>query len=206
MILLLSANWAFGITELISTISAVLTFLAICTSLYLAQKSKTLKVKILGSKINNQALLENQYQRIEILNTGHIKFTCSCVGYQIGRNSYYAEYMSGTKKLDQTRIEKLGYGTSHVTQDTLILPTYLHEGDLLQVDLYPADFNFQNELKNKKVYVFAMINGKMYKKSVGIRAKKFKKYLEENGFEKTSRLSNGKNSVNPLNIKNEYLR
>jgi len=206
MKLLLSVNWEFGITELISTISAVLTFLAICTSLYLAQKSKTLKLKILGSKINNQALLEYQYQQIEILNTGHIKFTCSCIGYQIGKNSYYTRYIDGMKKLDQTRIEKLGSGTTHITFDQLILPTYLHEGDLLQVALYPADFNFQNELKNKKVYVFAVINGRIYKKSVGIRAKNFKKYLEENGFEKTSRRSNGKNSVNPLNIKNEYLR
>lgn len=206
MNLLLSANWEFGITELISSISAVLTFLAICTSLYLAQKSKTLKLKILGGRINYKALLEHQYQQIEILNTGHIKFTCSCIGYQIGKNFYYNKYIDCMKKLDQTRIEKLGAGTTHITFDNLILPTYLHEGDLIQIALFPADFNFQNELKNKKVYVFAMINGKVYKKSVGIRAKKFKNYLDENGFEKTSRHSNGKNSVNPLNIKNEYLR
>lgn len=55
MRLLLTSNWDFGISELINSIVAFLTFLAICVSLYLAQKSKTLKFKVIGNKINKKA-------------------------------------------------------------------------------------------------------------------------------------------------------
>ena len=67
MSLLLTANWDFGISELINSIAAFLTFLAICVSLYLAQKSKTLKFKVLGKKINKVAFQKHQYQQINIL-------------------------------------------------------------------------------------------------------------------------------------------
>ena len=61
MSLLLTSNWSFGIGELINCIAAFLTLVAICVSLYLAQKSKTLKLKVIGKKINEKAMLKHQY-------------------------------------------------------------------------------------------------------------------------------------------------
>lgn len=204
MSVLLNANWEFGMTELISSISALFIFLAICTSLYLAQKSKTLKFKVLGKRINKVVLQKRQSQQIEILNTGHIKFTCSCVGYVIGKNYYYTYYVGGLKKLDETRLEKLGCSITRVSTDVLILPTYIHEGDLLQVALCPADYNFTNENKNKKVYVFVVINGKIHKKYIGMKANNFRDLIT--GFNKTSKFNDKKNLIYGKNIKNEFLR
>ena len=204
MSLLLNANWEFGISELISALSTLFTFLAICTSLYLAQKSKTLKFKIIGRKINKIVLQSQQSQQIEILNTGHIKFTFSCIGYKVGKNYYYTYYTRGLKKLDETRVEKRGNTTNHISTDILILPTYIHEGDLLQVALFPADYNFDNESKNKKVYAFMIINGKIYKRYVGMKLSTFKDFIKD--FDETSMYNDKKNSIEGKNIKNEYIR
>lgn len=206
MTLLLFANWEFGITELIGTISATLTLLAICTSLYLAQKSKTLKFKMLGNKVKRNAFLTNQCQQIEILNIGHIKFTCTCVGYQISNQYYFTDFICGLKKYDTPIIEKNSSGsTNHITNTSLLLPTYVQEGDLLQIALFPADFNFYKIKKNHKVYIFAMINGKLYKKYTGMRLRTFKENIR--AFDKRSLQNhNPIFSIDGRNIKDCYLR
>ena len=97
MLHLLCNNWVFGITELISSIAAFLTFLAICVSLYLAQKSKTIKLRIIEKKIKEYTFKKSQYQQIDILNNGHTKFTCTSVGYLISRKCFFVDNTLGEK-------------------------------------------------------------------------------------------------------------
>lgn len=206
MNLLLTANWDFGVSELINSIAAFLTFLAICTSLYLAQKSKTLKFKVLGKKINKKAFQEHQYQQINILNNGHTKFTCTSIGYYINKRYYYVNYIQGLKKLDVTIIEQQAHGKHHTTTENLILPTYVQEGDILQVGLWPADYNFHGIKKNYRVYIFVLINGIVHKFYTGY---KYKKFAEEIRFFDEQSLHNQGNklhSINSKEINDDYFR
>ena len=150
MHLLLTSNWDFGISELINSIVAFLTFLAICVSLYLAQKSKTLKFKVIGNKINKKAFQEHQYQQINILNNGHIKFTCTSIGYYINKKYYFVDKIRGLKKLDATIIEQTGLSKHYITTENIIFPTYVQEGDIMQTGLWPADYNFEDIEKKFK--------------------------------------------------------
>lgn len=204
MSLLLNSNWSFGMSELISSIAAFLTFLAICVSLYLAQKSKTLKFKIIDKKIKINAFIEHQYQQINILNNGHTKFTCTCVGYYIDRKFYFVNYIQGMKKLDNTIIEHCGNSNTHITTEQLILPTYVQEGDILQLGLWPADYDFSEIQRNNKVYIFVIINGKIYKFYTGMRFKKFKNLIKE--FKHKSLHNQGGNIEKSKNLNNIYFR
>lgn len=169
----LENNWIFGITELIALISAFLTFTAICVSLYLSQKAKTLKFKIFGFIISKDEMKRDSYQPINILNNGHIKFTCSFIGYRISKDYYYNDLTRAIKKLDNTIIN----GNAHTTSENLILPTYIPEGDVLELGLFPADYSFEKYKKNYKVYIFVIINGKIYKKYTGCKFKEFSEVI-----------------------------
>ncbi|MBR6778703.1 MAG: hypothetical protein IKM43_00915 [Clostridia bacterium] len=207
MNLLLTSSWSFGMNELINSIAALLTFVAICVSLYLAQKSKTLKFKVLGKKINKKAFQENQYQQINILNNGHTKFTITSAGYLIKRRYFFTYHVAGLKKLDSTIIEQKTHGgKNHITTETVLLPTYIQEGDLLQISLFPADYDF-SEIKSKraKVYIFIIVNGKKYKYKTKLRFNEFNSIV--NAFDKKSLFHpEPKLKFKSQDIKNYYFR
>ncbi|MCL2846064.1 MAG: hypothetical protein FWE38_00055 [Firmicutes bacterium] len=167
-------NWTFGTLELISLIAAVLTFSAICVSLWLATKSKTLRYRLFQKKINKVFLKENELQRIIILNTGHIKFTLSMVGYKIGKSFYFCKFNRYQKKHEHPVVSIRPNGGKHtdIMQDC-ILPVFAHEGDCVEMVLFPKDFDFKNTNKNKKVFYFIVINGKTRVFNSGMRENEF---------------------------------
>ena len=201
MSLLLTSNWSFGIGELINCIAAFLTFVAIYVSLYLAQKSKTLKLKVIGKKIIEKAMLKHQYQQLDILNNGHIKFTCTAVGYYINKKYYYNARVNFIKKLDVTLIEQKSHGKNYVTTESLILPTYVREGDIIQLGLWPAEFKFDEEKPTKKVYIFLIINGKLKKYYTGYKYGEFYNLIKD--FNKISGINK---STKTENIEDDYFR
>ena len=186
---------------MISSIAAFLTFLAICVSLYLAQKSKTLKFKIIDKKIKEHAFKESQYQQINILNNGHTKFTCTSVGYIIAKKFFFVEYTSGIKKLDNSIIEN----HTHHTTERIILPTYIQEGDILQVGLWPADYEFSEIKKNSRVYYYIIINGKTHRFYTGMRFNKFKE-LSKSFSQRSLHNQGGLHSIKSTDIKKIYFR
>lgn len=206
MNLLLTESWSFGMSELINSIAAFLTFVAICVSLYLAQKSKTLKFKVLGKKINKKAFQEHQYQQINILNNGHTKFTCTSIGYYINKKYYFVDYIQGLKKLDTTIIEQKAHNKHHITTENVILPTYVQEGDILQTGLWPADYNFDDIKKNCRVYIFVLINGKVHKFYTGYKYKKFAEEIKI--FDEQSLYNQGHklHSIKSKGINDDYFR
>ena len=206
MSLLLTANWDFGISELINSIAAFLTFLAICVSLYLAQKSKTLKFKVLGKKINKVAFQKHQYQQINILNNGHTKFTCTSIGYYINKKFYYVNYIQGLKKLDTTIIEQQAHSKNHITMENLILPTYVQEGDILQTGLWPADYNFEDIKKNCRVYIFILINGKIHKFYTGYKYNRFAEEIKDFNEQSLHNRENKPHSIKSNGIYDDYFR
>lgn len=197
MFLCLMSNWDFGTNELISSIAALLTFTAICVSLYLSQKSKPLKFKVLYKKFNKKAFEKNFDHSIDILNNGHTKFTCSCAGYLIGKKFYFYDKVAVSKKLDNAIYEQTPFsGRSKITTDSTCLPTYVQEGDILRIRLWPTKFDFSDITKNKKVYVFLLINGKIYKYYIGINFFSFSEIIK---------IYMGDRNVKSKNINDYYL-
>jgi len=136
-------------------------------------------------------LKKQQYQKIVVLNTGHIKFTVVSLGYYINKKYYFCYHNMFIKKLDQVRhTEKVNpsesISKSSTGQDHSLLPTYLCEGECLDLGLMPADFNFIDSKKNKKVYNFILINGKVHKFYTGLKENDFyaiKKNLQKNSLQ-----------------------
>jgi len=200
--------WEFGLTELIQSIAALLTFLAIVTSLYLATKSKTLKFKIINEKLNKSMLIQNEYHKIVLLNNGHIQFTVVSVGYYINKKYYFCYHNMAIKKLDQVRhtetISASGNKSKSSTgQDNLLLPTYLKEGECLDLGLMPADFNFLDSKKNKKVYYYILINGKAHKIYSGMKENEFYKICKNL---KKKSLQHQASNVNARSLNDVYFR
>ena len=201
----LSSTWTFGTNELISIISAILTFAAICVSLYLAQKSKTLKFKIIGQKISNNPFSSNQFQQVHLLNNGHIKFTCTTIGYYINKQYYFCDFIGGIKKLDVYTKDKVSeHRTKTKTTEDVLLPSYINEGDMIAIALCPFDYDFSKISKNKKVYIFTIINGKVYKKYTGKRFLEFKKISEN--FTEISIFNQTKEKFQARNLNEIYFR
>ncbi len=196
--------WTFGTNELIGLLSAVITFLAVCVSLFLALKSKTLKFKIINKRLLKTAFMEKQFQQIDLLNNGYIKFTCTSIGYYIDKKYYFVDFIQGIKKLDNSIIEKTETGKNHIYDENLILPTYVHEGDMLQTAICPADYNFNEIKRNKKVYVFIVINGKIYKWYIGVKFNEFNTLI--GNFKQMSLYNNILHGISGRNIKEIYLR
>jgi len=102
--------WEFGLTELIQTIATAATLLTVGVSLYLATKSKTVKYRLYRKKIDIKELKENSFQKVMLLNTGHIKFTVTRIGYYINKKYYSCLLNNFLKKLDEPKIETDKFG------------------------------------------------------------------------------------------------
>ena len=182
--------WQFGSQELIFSISALFTLLAIITSLYLATKSRTVKHRLYCKKINTSELKEKNFQKIMLLNTGHIKFTITRIGYFIDGKYYSCLLNSFLKKLNEPIKENNVRQTAVIDTD---ISLYLQEGESIEFYLYPKSFNFTDSKKNKRVYYFIMINDKVKKTFTGLRENEFYR-LDEQLKQKAKNLQAGDES------------
>ena len=69
--MILTSNWDFGIGELIQIIAACSTLLAVIVSLYLANRARRVKKKVMVTEDGV----------VRIVNVGDSKFTISALGY-----------------------------------------------------------------------------------------------------------------------------
>ena len=166
--------WEFGLNALIQIIAATLTLLAIITSLYLATKSKTLKYGLIKEVAKDYLLdADKPMQKVVMFNTGHTKFTITQIGYVVANKYYFCLLSSYLKKTNEkAKSDAHNHILKQLTEMDK-LPTYLNEGECIELYLYPKSFNFVNSGKNKKVYYFVVINNKVKKFCTGLRENKF---------------------------------
>lgn len=138
--------WEFGTQELISLIAAIATFSAIGVSLWLALKSKTVKLKVhVKSKI--LALI--------ILNTGDTKFTIN--GFGVKNNGKYL-MTSGQRYSKLLSIKQQTFTGQFSNQDLNIGQVVLDQGDFVEVALE----KFDSSILTKNSKIFIVINCKLY--------------------------------------------
>lgn len=143
-----TSNWGFGTSELISLVSAVATLAAVIVSLYLANKSRTIKPKL---KINNKMA------GISIYNAGDAKFLISAFGAIIDKTIYidnqarFCKLLSSARQIDAHRSTHFEFSFNQVL---------LEPGDIVEVGLEYFDSNLF--VKNK-TYLFVAIGNKIKK-------------------------------------------
>ena len=143
-----TSNWGFGTSELISLVSAVATLAAVIVSLYLANKSRTIKPKL---KINNKMA------GISVYNAGDAKFLISAFGAIIDKTIYidnqarFCKLLSSARQIDAHRSTHFEFSFNQVL---------LEPGDIVEVGLEYFDSNLF--VKNK-TYLFVVIGNKIKK-------------------------------------------
>lgn len=145
--------WEFGSQELISSIAAFSTLMAVIVSLILARKGKVIKHKV---------VVNEKFCGLSIYNTGHAKFNITAFGIVDGKTIYYGTRVHYSKLLAES-IQTVYNGTTY--QDVSINAVCVEPGDLIEVGLEGFDFKL---LKEKKCKLFIKINNKIHKYKINI--------------------------------------
>lgn len=143
----LTANWQFGMTELIQAIAAIATLLAVLVSLYLANRARKIKKKVV---LSNDGV-------VRIVNAGDTKFTISGIGYVINDALFFNSNQKYIKPLAESR--KLSNGTS-VHWDSYLSNVVLDPGDSVETKICIHKNGDPSKIKS----VFVVINYKIYYK------------------------------------------
>lgn len=147
MRLFLLSDWTFGTLELVSLLSAIATFLAVLTSLFLALKSKTVKYKV---------IVNHKMNGLRIINTGDAKFFISNFGVLVGNDYYLNRYERICKFLSKS-IKVLNSTTFY---DMSLGKALLEPGDVIEVGLSAFD---KKLFECQRVFLFIEINSKLKK-------------------------------------------
>ena len=147
--MILTANWDFGITELIQVITAVCTLLAVLVSLYLANRARRIKKKVI---LSDDGI-------IRIVNVGDTKFTISAIGYVIGDNLYFNSYQKYLKPLSEERqifSPSSKVGPAH--WDSYFSNVVLEPGECVETKIRIH----KNGVTTSIEYIFIVFNYKIY--------------------------------------------
>ncbi len=144
--MILTSNWNFGISELLQTIAACSTLLAVVVSLYLANRARRIKKKVI---ITNDG-------RVRIVNVGDSKFTISALGYVINDSLYFDSYQEYIKPLSEER-QLPNNATAHC--DYYFSNVVLEPGDCVEAKICMHQYGDPLSINS----VFLVINYKIYK-------------------------------------------
>lgn len=159
--MILAANWDFGMAELLQVITAIATILAVLVSLYLANRARRIKKKVL---VSDDGI-------IRIVNVGDSKFTISALGYVIGDILFINNKQKYIKPLSESRQLFNNNITAH--WDSYFSNVVLEPGDCVETEIFVNKNDDPTKIKS----VFYVINYKIY-----YQKHKFKKLMiSENG-------------------------
>lgn len=159
----------------INGLGVIATFSAVVASLFLATKSRTIRFRLYRKRIDLKELKDKDFHKIMLLNTGHVKFTITRIGYYIDRKYYCCMLNNFLKKLDIPITDD--HNTRHNSEIDMDISTYLKEGESIEFYLYPKCFNFIDSKRNRKVFYFIMINDKIKRIYTGFRENEFYKII-----------------------------
>ena len=143
--MILTSNWDFGIGELIQVIAACCTLFAVIVSLYLANRARRVKKKVIVTEDGV----------VRIVNVGDSKFTISALGYVIDDTLFFNENQEYIKPLSEGR-EIFKNSTAH--WDKYFSNVVLEPGDCVETKICIHKNGDPKFIK----CIFIVINYKLY--------------------------------------------